>query len=415
MANVIPSRIPERIASIEEEISRTQINKATMHHICMLKAQLAQLKREALEIVSRKSGASGPGFEVRRSGDARIGLFGFPSVGKSTLLNALTGASSKVAAYEFTTLTPVPGLITINGAKIQILDLPGILEGASAGVGRGRQVIAIARTCSLILMVLDGMQSLDSLHILENELGGYGIKLNKQRPKIRVDHRDRNGISVTSSCPQPELETDTVIDMLRNQYRIYHAVVHFDEPASIDDLIDVLETNRVYIPCIYVINKCDQLSPEQIAELSKRPDTLCVSAQRNWNLDVLIVKMWDYLDLIRVFTQPKGEPIDPDPIVLWSYRCTVKDFCEKIHTSLVQRFKFAWVTGTSVRHYPAKCGLGHVLHDRDIVTVVTVGRESRNTLGCDSSRIARMRSARSCLFEGMRSGTPARFVFSRTA
>lgn len=344
-----------------------------MHHICLLKARLARMKREALEIVSRKSGGSGIGFEVRRSGDARIGLFGFPSVGKSTLLNALTGASSKVAAYEFTTLTPIPGIITINGAKLQILDLPGIIEGAADGVGRGRQVIAIARTCSLILMVLDGMQSLDLLKILEKELGGYGIKLNKEPPKIRLDIRDKNGIAISSSCPQPELDEELIMEVLKNQYRIYHAVLHFDEPATIDDLIDVLEGNRVYIPCIYVINKCDQLSAEQIAGFSIRPDTLCVSAQKNINLDTLVRRIWDYLDLIRVFTQPRGQPIDPEPLVLSANRCTVKDFCEKIHTSILQTFKFAWVTGTSVRHYPSKCGLSHELHDGDIVTLITKG------------------------------------------
>ncbi|OHT13584.1 Developmentally-regulated GTP-binding protein 1 [Tritrichomonas foetus] len=372
-ASTVTSKINEKIAEIELEMSRTQINKATMHHICLLKARLARLKREELEIVSRKSGASGPGFEVRRSGDARIGLFGFPSVGKSTLLNSLTGATSKVGAYEFTTLTPVPGIITINGAKIQILDLPGIIEGAADGVGRGKQVIAIARTCSLILMVLDGMQSLELLKILEAELGGYGIKLNKTPPKIRVDKRDRNGIAISSTCPQPELDDETITQILKNDYKIHHAVVRFEQRATIDDLIDVLEGNRVYLPCIYVINKCDQLSQDQIAEFSKRPDTICVSAQRCMNLDTLVSKMWDYLDLIRVYTQKKGEPIDPEPLVLYSHKCTIHDFCEKIHTSLLETFRFAWVTGTSVKYYPSKCGLSHQLHDGDIVTLICKG------------------------------------------
>ena len=368
-AATVTSKINEKIAEIELEMSRTQINKATMHHICLLKARLARLKREELEIVSRKSGASGPGFEVRRSGDARIGLFGFPSVGKSTLLNSLTGATSKVAAYEFTTLTPVPGVITINGAKIQILDLPGIIEGAADGAGRGKQVIAIARTCSLILMVLDGMQSLELLKILENELSGYGVKLNKIPPKNRIDKRDKKGITVSSSCPQPELDEDTIIQILKNDYKIHHAAVHLDQPATIDDLIDVLEGNRIYLPCIYVINKCDQLLPEQIAEFSKRPDTICVSAQKCINLDILVSTMWEYLDLIRVYTQPKGKPIDPEPVVLYSTRCTVRDFCDKIHSGLIDDFNYALVTGTSVKHFQCKCGRDHELQDGDVVTI----------------------------------------------
>ncbi|VDO72049.1 unnamed protein product [Heligmosomoides polygyrus] len=67
---------------------------------------------------------------------------GFPSVGKSTLLSNLAGVYSEVAAYEFTTLTTVPGVIRYKGAKIQLLDLPGIIEGAKDGKGRGKQVIA---------------------------------------------------------------------------------------------------------------------------------------------------------------------------------------------------------------------------------------------------------------------------------
>lgn len=105
-----------------------------------------------------RGGGGGEGFDVMKSGDARVGLVGFPSVGKSTLLNKLTNTFSEVASYEFTTLTCIPGVIQYKGAKIQLLDLPGIIEGAKDGKGRGRQVISTARTCNIILIVLDALK-----------------------------------------------------------------------------------------------------------------------------------------------------------------------------------------------------------------------------------------------------------------
>ena len=78
--------------------------------------------------------------EFSATGDARVGFIGFPSVGKSTLLTQLTGVESEAADYEFTTLTCIPGVMYHKGARVQILDLPGIIEGAKDGKGRGRQV-----------------------------------------------------------------------------------------------------------------------------------------------------------------------------------------------------------------------------------------------------------------------------------
>ena len=85
-----------------------------------------------------KSGKTGEGFEVLKSGDARVAMVGFPSVGKSTLLSSITKTESEQASYEFTTLTCIPGVIEYKDANIQLLDLPGIIEGAAQGKGRGR-------------------------------------------------------------------------------------------------------------------------------------------------------------------------------------------------------------------------------------------------------------------------------------
>jgi len=80
---------------------------------------------------------------------------GFPSVGKSTFLSKITKTKSEVAAYSFTTLTAIPGVLEYGGAEIQILDLPGIIEGASEGAGLGHQFLRHLARTKLLLQIVD--------------------------------------------------------------------------------------------------------------------------------------------------------------------------------------------------------------------------------------------------------------------
>lgn len=158
-------------------MARTQKNKATEYHLGQLKARLAKLRTE-LQAPTSKGGPS-DGFDVQKYGDGRVALIGFPSVGKSSLLTLLTGTESEAAAYEFTTLTCIPGVIQYNDAKIQLLDLPGIIEGAAEGKGRGRQVIAVCKSADLLLMVLDAAKPWGHREIIERELEAVGMRLNR--------------------------------------------------------------------------------------------------------------------------------------------------------------------------------------------------------------------------------------------
>src|SRR5438552_3176144 len=172
--------IDEQIKAVEDEIQKTPYNKATQHHIGRLKAKLARLKDEQ-ETRRLKSGGGGPSYAVRKSGNATVGLVGFPSVGKSTLLNQITDATSAVAAYDFTTLDVIPGLMEHRGAKIQVLDMPGLIRGASKGRGRGKEVLSVARACDLILLMIDVFEThVDDLAVhaglpqAAGEGGGHG-------------------------------------------------------------------------------------------------------------------------------------------------------------------------------------------------------------------------------------------------
>ncbi|CAK0750854.1 Developmentally-regulated G-protein 3 [Coccomyxa viridis] len=361
----------QKIAEIESEMARTQKNKATAGHLGMLKAKLAKLRRELLEpSTGAGGGGKGEGFDVNKVGDARVGLVGFPSVGKSTLLNKLTGTFSEVASYEFTTLTCIPGVVRYRGAKIQLLDLPGIIEGAKDGKGRGRQVISTARTCNLILVVLDCLKPISHKKLIEHELEGFGIRLNKGPPGITFRRKEKGGLSFTTTIANPRLDLDTIKSVC-SEYRIHNADVYMKEDCNVDDLVDVIEGSRVYIPCIYVINKIDQITLEELNVIARLPHYCPVCAYKEWGLEELVHMCWEYLDLIRTYTKPKGRlPDYNDPVVLPSNRNTVEDFCNRIHKGIIKQFKYALVWGTSVKHRPQKVGKEHVLHDEDIIQIV---------------------------------------------
>lgn len=348
-------------------MARTQRNKNTEYHLGQLKAKLAKLRRELIAPSGGGGGGPGIGFDVARSGQATVTVIGFPSVGKSTFMSKLTGTHSEAASYEFTTLTTVPGQMTYNGARIQILDLPGIIEGAKDGKGRGRQVIAVARTCNLIFIVLDVLKPLNDLAILTNELEGFGIRLNKKPPAITVKKKESGGVAITNTVPLTKIDAQEIRAVLQ-EYRMSNAAVSIHQPdATIEDFIDVVEGNRVYIPAIFVLNKIDAISIEELDLLYKIPNSVPISSKLWLNIDELLEVMWDKLNLVRIYTKPRGQQPDySSPVVLQRGKCTVEDFCNAIHKEIVKQFKNAMVWGTSAKHARGqKVGLDHVLEDEE--------------------------------------------------
>lgn len=366
--------ILEKIKDIEEEMARTQKNKATEHHLGLLKGKLARYRQQLLEESSSSSGSGGgTGFEVAKSGDARVVLIGYPSVGKSSLLGRVTETKSEVAHYAFTTLTSVPGVLKYEGAEIQIVDLPGIIYGASQGKGRGRQVVATARTADLILMVLDATKSRYQRESLEKELEAVGIRLNKEKPNIYFKKKESGGVKITFTSPTRTNLTEEVIKGILRDYRIHNAdVLVRDDKCTVDDFIDVLnEQHRNYIKCLYVYNKIDAVSLEEVDRLAREPNTVVMSCELDLGIQDVVHEIWYQLNLSRVYTKKRGQkPSFEDPLVVRN-GSTVGDLCHSIHRDFKDKFKYALVWGSSAKHSPQKCGLNHKIHDEDVITLFT--------------------------------------------
>jgi small GTP-binding protein len=363
------SLIEQEIKKIEEEILKTQKNKATEHHIGKLKAKLARLHNE---FEKRKStGIKGKGFAIKKSGDATVGLVGFPSIGKSTLLNQLTDANSRVGVYEFTTIEVIPGMMKYNGANIQILDLPGLITGASVGKGRGREILSAVRNVDLILFIIDPKHK-NHLNLMKEELNKAGLRLNQNKPDVVVKTKEFGGISINSTINLSYLNKD-IIKSIASEY-VTNAEIIIREDITEDQLIDVFIQNRKYVPAIVVINKQDLISKEYLKERindfkKENWNVLSISASKRIGLNNLKKIIFSELHLIRIFMKPiGGKPDFNEPLILKRGKI-VDDACKKLHRDFKTNFRYAQVWGKSAKYPGQKVGLEHVLEDGDILTL----------------------------------------------
>lgn len=367
--------IPEKIKAIQDEIHKTQINKATEFHIGILKAKIAKLKREMEENIHGKtmhSGGENIGFDVRKAGDATVVLIGLPSVGKSTLLNRLTNAKSRVASYQFTTLTAVPGMMDYRGCKIQVLDLPGIIEGAAAGKGFGRRVISVARGADLVLLILDVFQP-NHVGILKRELAEAGIKLDSRPPDVVIEKTSTGGLSV--NCQVPINISEKMVKEIVRVYGVHNGRIIIREPGLTDDqLIDALSENRIYVPSITILNKIDLVNQGFIKEIQSQigNNFIPISADASVNIEALKEAIYQKLDFIRIYLRPKGGDTDYEEPMIIQSGATVQDVCNKIHRNMAKNFRYGLVWGKSAKFDGQKVGLDHKLVDEDVLTIVKV-------------------------------------------
>ncbi len=360
--------IQEKIREIEEEYKRTQKNKATEFHLGLLKAKLAKLRKQLNEREGSRSGGGSGGFNVRRTGDATVALIGLPSVGKSTLLNALTKTTnSKTGAYAFTTLTCIPGMLNYNGAKIQILDLPGIITGARSGKGRGREILSCARNADLVLIVLDVFNP-NHLGAIKKELEGIGIRLDQKPPDIHFSKSIRGGLTITKTVKLTKIDERTIKKIFA-EYGIYNGTLVIREDITVDQLIDYLLKNRRYIPSLIVLNKVDLVKSDYLEKFDF--DFIPVSADKRENIELLKKRIYEKLNMIRIYTKPRKGEADLSEPMMMKKGATVGDVCKALHKDLYKRFRYAQVNGKSVKFPNQKVGLNHVLEDGDIITIVS--------------------------------------------
>ncbi|XGI83393.1 OBG GTPase family GTP-binding protein [Halorutilales archaeon Cl-col2-1] len=363
--------LQEEIQEIEEEIENTPYNKSTEKHIGRLKAKLSKLKDE---LAQRESGSGGGGgYNIPKTGDARVVLVGFPSVGKSTLINQITNAESETGSYGFTTLEVVPGMLKYRNTDIQILDVPGLIEGASEGRGGGKEILSVVRSADLLVFMVDVFEP-EQYKTLHDELYEHGIRIDASPPRVKINRKDRGGIDVRK-FDDVEID-DELVESVCEQHGIVNASVVIREDVTVDELNDAILDNRVYVDSAVTVNKMDLADPSTVERTREKlseygvEDAVGISAKEGKGLDAFKEMVFESLDLIRVYMKPQGGDPDYDEPMVVREGATVGDLASKIHGEAEERFRYAKVWGDSAKHDGQQVGEDHVLSDEDVLSVI---------------------------------------------
>ncbi|MCC7572080.1 MAG: 50S ribosome-binding GTPase [Candidatus Methanofastidiosum sp.] len=363
----------EKLVALELMLSTIPKHKGTEKMQLQIKRNLSKLKKEVeKEKELKKGGSGGTSFFVRKEGAAQVALAGLPNSGKSTILNKLTGKDVDIGHYAFTTVKPTPAMLQYKGIQIQLVDMPGLIEGVSLGKGMGGPLISAIRAVDAIVILVDlSVDPAKDLELILKELEAKGLRINKKVPNIEIQKIPTGGIEIIGENFLVECNSQDVKKILQEE-RVHNAIITIKEPVTLTDIFEVLDSSLEYKKAIIIGTKGDlpgsKEGLERLEKHVKNFKVIPVSAINNVNLDILPFEIFSILGIIRVYTRSPGSEIDNEAMPM-KIDSTALDAAKKVHKNLYKNFKFARVWGDSAKFDGQRVGPDHVLRDGDIIEI----------------------------------------------
>jgi len=300
----------EKLAALEEMLATIPKHKGTDHMQADIKKRIAKVRGKTGQ---SKKGKSHSYEHIPKDGAGQVVLVGPPNAGKSTLISALTNAKPDVAVYPFSTIVPVPGMMTFEDIVIQLVDLPPLAPDYTEP-----WVYSLIRSCDLALLVLDASDG----ELLKDEF-------------------------------------DELMDQLEEKN--IHLVN--DPPVDVEDRIKE-------IPVRIVLTKCDLADESSILEATEQLPfaVLPVSGTTADGLDALKAAVFEALNVVRIYTKlPGHKPDMTEPYTLPSGSQAI-DAVRAVHREFAEKLKYVRIWGSG-RFDGQQVPSDHVLEDGDIVEI----------------------------------------------
>lgn len=371
---VMEAKTPEeKLRALQEFLSAVPKHKGTENLVQWARRRMAELREEIEEQRRRRRG--GVSFFVEKEGAAQLVLVGLPNSGKSSLLARLTNAKTEIADYPYTTRRPVPGMLTYQDIRFQLVDAPPLMPGG--GGGFASRVLGLARNAdALIIVVSLESDPLWEFEAIRRELEESNIVIRRPRGRVVIERMrgGHGGVRVVAGGKMLDYTVEDVRKLLEG-YRIYSAVVKIYGETTLDDVEKAIFENVSYKPAVVIANKSDLPGAvEKVVELRKvvPPEVPLIpaSAKTGAGLDDLGEALFKILGIVRIYTkQPNGEVADR-PLIL-RRGATVMDVARAVHSRLAKNFSYAKIWGPSAKYPGERVGADHVVMDRDVVEIHT--------------------------------------------
>ncbi|MFI5380069.1 MAG: GTPase [Tepidisphaerales bacterium] len=300
----------DKLEALREMLSTIPKHKGTEKLQADIKRKISQYRHA----VAKKPAKGADPFHVPRTGAGQVVLIGPPNTGKSALVARTTHAPAKVADYPFTTALPLPGMCHWEDVQIELVDTPPItpehLPGGLLGTIRGANIVAI----------------------------------------------------VVDASADPLEEVEVILDLLTGRGLWLRTMAHSAmDPSDFNTLSAVI-----------VANKADAADDSTLATLKElytgRMEVWPVSATTGQGLDAWILRLWELLSLVRVYTKQPGKTADKGKPFTLPLGSTIDDLAREIHRELPEKMKFARIWGDG-RFAGQQVHRTEVLHDGDQVEI----------------------------------------------